>query len=83
MGTSCRCLSPILQPYRNVMCLKTYYYEAPLIPLTLGSQFSPAGRHTDTFPLMYFFTDFIIPLLYFGYVHTLIPPLIYFVYLLL
>jgi hypothetical protein len=79
IGTSCRCLSPIRHSYRNVMYLRTDYYEAPLTPLTLGSQFSPAGRHSDIFSLMYFFTDF-ISLLYIGYVHTMISPLLYFVY---
>lgn len=83
MRTSCRCLSPILHSYLHIVYLRTDYYEDPLTPLTLGSQFSPAGWHSDAFPLMYFFTDIIISLLYFGYVHTLISLLIYFVCLFL
>jgi len=85
MGTSCRYLSLIRHSYRNAMYLRTDYYEAPLTPLTLGSQFNPSGRYSEAFPLMYFFTDVIISLLYIGYVHTLISPLIlvYFVYLFL
>jgi hypothetical protein len=83
MGASYRCLSLILHSYRNATHLRTDYYEAPLTPLTLGSQFSAAGPHSDDFPLMYFFTDFIISLLFIGHVDTLISPLIYFVYLFL
>jgi len=65
------------------MHLRTDYYEAPLSPLTTGSQFSPSGQHSDDFPLMYFLTEFIIFLLYIGCVYTMFSFLVYFVYLFL